>query len=238
MTRFINYYRLEWGHDAAPSDPKAPPSRRDGWPATPQSIPPMPFTEWPYGGATAIGVTRPNSVDSPLMDAIGNTAVGQWMNDAHIQVYGWVNAGGNLSNNTVRGGNCAGGLRLQPEHGSARSGRGLYRATARHSPEGPHRLGLPHRADLRRELSLHHGLRPVRAISSSSTTATTATTCRWPMARSSFRISPTACCSGSAATSRSGHRGAARAEQLHVYALDDVHVRQLYEHRHSTPRSR
>ncbi|MGK7055805.1 outer membrane beta-barrel protein [Bradyrhizobium sp. 1050_B9_N1_2] len=105
MTRFINYYRLEWGHEAAPSDPKAAASRRDGWPATPQSIPPMPFTEWPYGGATAIGVTRPNSVDSPLMNAMSNTAVGQWMNDAHIQVYGWVNAGGNLSNNTVRGGN-------------------------------------------------------------------------------------------------------------------------------------
>ena len=27
------------------------------------------------------------------------------MNDSHIQVYGWVNAGGNLSNNSVRGGN-------------------------------------------------------------------------------------------------------------------------------------
>jgi hypothetical protein len=105
MTRFINYYRLEWGHEAAPSDPKAPASRRDGWPTTPESVPPMPFTEWPYGGATAIGVTRPNSVDSPLMNALGNTAVGQTMNDAHIQVYGWINAGGNLSNNTVRGGN-------------------------------------------------------------------------------------------------------------------------------------
>jgi hypothetical protein len=29
FTRFVNYYRLEWGHDSAPSDPKAPPSRRD-----------------------------------------------------------------------------------------------------------------------------------------------------------------------------------------------------------------
>ena len=28
MSRFINYYRLEWGHDVAPSDPKAPPARR------------------------------------------------------------------------------------------------------------------------------------------------------------------------------------------------------------------
>ncbi|HMB94682.1 MAG TPA: hypothetical protein VKK61_01450, partial [Tepidisphaeraceae bacterium] len=37
FTRFINYYRLEWGHDVAPADPKAPPSRR------PESeVPPTP----------------------------------------------------------------------------------------------------------------------------------------------------------------------------------------------------
>src|ERR1700755_2518459 len=75
----------------------------------------MPFTGWAYcapasvgarrPGATSIGVTRPSSIDSPLMAALGNTAVGQAMNDNHIQVYGWINAGGNLSNNTVRGGN-------------------------------------------------------------------------------------------------------------------------------------
>jgi Putative beta-barrel porin-2, OmpL-like. bbp2 len=105
-TRLINYYRLEWGKDSAPSDPKAPPSRRAGWPTTPQTTPPMPFTEWPYGGATAIGVTRPNSVDSPLMVALGNTALGKAMNDAHVQVYGWINVGGNVSTNTVKpGGN-------------------------------------------------------------------------------------------------------------------------------------
>ena len=40
MERFINYYRLEWGHDAAPADPKAPPGRRAYWPATPESTPP------------------------------------------------------------------------------------------------------------------------------------------------------------------------------------------------------
>jgi hypothetical protein len=105
FSRFINYYRLEWGHEAAPADPKAPPARRDYWPGTPQSIPPYPFTEWPYGGSTALGVTRPSSVDSPLMVALGNTAAGSWMNENHIQVYGWINAGGNLSSNTVRGGN-------------------------------------------------------------------------------------------------------------------------------------
>src|SRR6201990_1009299 len=75
----------------------------------------MPFTGWAYcapasvgarrPGATSIGVTRPSSIDSPLMNAISNTAVGQALNDNHIQIYGWFNAGGNLSNNTVRGGN-------------------------------------------------------------------------------------------------------------------------------------
>ncbi len=105
--RFANYYRLEWGHDAAPPDPTAPPPRRPGWgPSSPQSIPPYPFTEWPYGGATAIGVTRPNSVDSPLMVALANTEAGKALNAAHIQIYGWVNGGGNVSTNTVQpGGN-------------------------------------------------------------------------------------------------------------------------------------
>jgi hypothetical protein len=105
MERLFNYYRLEWGHEAAPADPKAPPSRRADWPTTPQSTPPMPFAEWPYGGSTNLGVTRPSSVDSPLMVALGNTSAGQWLNDNHIQVYGWINAGGNFSTNTVRGGN-------------------------------------------------------------------------------------------------------------------------------------
>ena len=72
-TRLINYYALEWGHDGAPPDPTALPGRRAGWPPAPASTPPYPYTEWPYGGATSIGVTRPNSVDSPLMVALANT---------------------------------------------------------------------------------------------------------------------------------------------------------------------
>ena len=105
-TRFINYYKLEMGHATAPADPNAPPSRREGWPATPESTPPMPFTEWPYGAATSIGVTRPNSTDSPFMAAIANTATGQWMQDNHIQTYGWIDPGFNVSSNTEhRGGN-------------------------------------------------------------------------------------------------------------------------------------
>jgi hypothetical protein len=116
LSRFINYYKLEWGQPSAPADPKAPPSRRpeSQVPPTPQSTPPMPFTEWPYGGSTSLGVTRPSSIDSPLMNALSNTTAGQWMNDAHIQVYGWIDGGGNLSTNTVRGGNAPAAYSYNP----------------------------------------------------------------------------------------------------------------------------
>jgi hypothetical protein len=107
LERFYNYYRLEMGQAGPPTDPNAPASRIDGWPRTPQTTPPMPFTEWPYGGSTSIGVTRTGSVDSPLMTAIANTSLGQWMNDTGFQVYGWVDPGFNFSSNDLRkpGGN-------------------------------------------------------------------------------------------------------------------------------------
>jgi len=106
MGRFFRYYALELGHATAPSDPNAPPGRRADWPSTPETVPPMPFSEWPYGGTTAIGVTRPNSVDSPLMVAIANTSLGKWMADNHFQLYGWVDPGFNVSTNSQKpGGN-------------------------------------------------------------------------------------------------------------------------------------
>src|SRR3984885_4402073 len=114
VSRFFNYYKLEWGHEAPPADPRAPPGRRAEWPATPEAIPPYPFTEWPYGGTTNLGVTRPSSVDSPLMAALNNTTAGQWMNDNHIQVYGWFDPGGNLSTSTVKGGNAPAAYSYNP----------------------------------------------------------------------------------------------------------------------------
>lgn len=104
--RLLNYYKLEDGQPGPPADPNALPSSRDGWPATPETTPPQPFTEWPYGGVTPIGVTRPGSIDSPLMVAMSNTSLGEWMNDNGFQLYGWVDPGFNVSSNTVRpGGN-------------------------------------------------------------------------------------------------------------------------------------
>ena len=100
--RFWKYYQLEMGQSSAPSDPSAPPGRRADWPTTPETTPPMPFTEWPYGGTTNIGVNRPASVDSPLMVAIANTGFGKFLLDNNIQIYGWVDVGGNFSTNNQR----------------------------------------------------------------------------------------------------------------------------------------
>jgi Putative beta-barrel porin-2, OmpL-like. bbp2 len=104
FTRFVRYYELEWGKGTAPSDPHAPASSRPDSeiPPTPESSPPMPFTEWPYGGTQNIGKTLPNAVDSPLMVAIANTSFGQWLNSQHVQIYGWVDPAGNVSTNTVK----------------------------------------------------------------------------------------------------------------------------------------
>ena len=75
----------------------------------------MPFTEWPYGGTTALGVNRPNSVDSPLMVAIANTGLGKFLANNNIQIYGWTDVGGNLSTNTRRpGGNAPIGYSYTP----------------------------------------------------------------------------------------------------------------------------
>jgi hypothetical protein len=106
--RFFRYYQLEWGKGVAPADPNGPASSRAEAvaPPTPQSTPPMPFTEWPYGGTQNIGKTLPNSVDSPLMVAIANTGFGKLLNDSHVQIYGWVAPAGNISSNSVKpGGN-------------------------------------------------------------------------------------------------------------------------------------
>ncbi len=115
IARFFEYQTWELDKSGPPVDPKAPSGRRDSpWPPQPVTTPPMPFTEWPYGGATSIGVTRPNSVDSPLMVAIADTSVGKLLEEAHVQVYGWLDAGANASTSHVEGGNAPGAYDYNP----------------------------------------------------------------------------------------------------------------------------
>ena len=103
FARFFNYYYAEEGQATAPPDPNAPPTIRANWPAVPQTTPPMPFTDWPYGGTTLLGDNRTGSVDSPLMVAIAHTDVGKWLQKAGIQAYGWVDFGGNYSSSAGKG---------------------------------------------------------------------------------------------------------------------------------------
>ncbi len=101
FTRLYHGYADEWGQPSwpAPADPNAPPSRRtaDHIPPAPVTTPPYPFTDWPYGGSAGIGNAVPNAVDSPLMRALGATPIGKPLEDAHIQIYGWADIGGNVS---------------------------------------------------------------------------------------------------------------------------------------------
>lgn len=108
--RLYHAYADEWGlaEWPGPTDPNAPPSRRGRDQVGPQPVtqPPYPFTEWPLGGATAPAVATPNAVDSPFMRAISPTPVGKALEDAHIQIYGWADVGGNVSSaKTGYGGN-------------------------------------------------------------------------------------------------------------------------------------
>ena len=114
--RFFKYQAAEWGKTASPlaTDPNAPPSRRDGWAPAPVTAPPYPFTEFSYGGTTLLGVNRPNSVDSPLMVALADTGLGEWLSKAHLQMYGWVDVGGNLSTSNVHMGNAPSAYAYDP----------------------------------------------------------------------------------------------------------------------------
>jgi hypothetical protein len=114
ISRLVDYYIHEWGKAGPDTDPNAPASRRTDYPAQPVTSPPYPFTEWPYGAATYLGANRPASVDSPLMQAIGPTALGKLMADANIQAYGWVEVGANLSTSHHRGGNAPAGYDYNP----------------------------------------------------------------------------------------------------------------------------
>jgi hypothetical protein len=117
LDRFINYYRLEWGEAAPPTDPNALSAEREGWPQTPETIPPMAYTEFPTGAVTSIGVTRPGTQDSPLMVAIANTWFGKTLTDNNFQVYGWVNPGFNFSTNQNKYGNAPVAYTVNPNVG-------------------------------------------------------------------------------------------------------------------------
>jgi len=90
--RFVQAYYDDW-HPSASSE--APKYR--GFPM-PESNPPYPFNVWPIGGTEWIGY--PNATSYPLTTALYGSEHWQWLKKANIQVYGWAEAGMNLSTST------------------------------------------------------------------------------------------------------------------------------------------
>lgn len=98
--RFFQAYYDDW-HPTANTE--APKYRGD---PMPESSPPFPFNVWPIGGTVWIGY--PNATNYPLTTAIYGGKHGQWWKRHNIQIYGWANAGMNLSTSTeAKGGKYA-----------------------------------------------------------------------------------------------------------------------------------
>jgi len=95
------FRRLRAGYreDAQPADPNSPPPARRGMSA-PLDSPAFPSAEWQLGGVSfPIGAPDENS-QYPLEKALGCTAVGQWMTQHRIEIFGWINSAANVSSSS------------------------------------------------------------------------------------------------------------------------------------------
>ena len=98
VKRFFQAYADDW-KPAAPNAAASPAPKFRGYPA-PVDGPPYPFSVWPYGGSVTIG--QPWTQAGPLMTAIWGGSNGDWWKKTGVQIYGWLNAGANVS--TSKGG--------------------------------------------------------------------------------------------------------------------------------------
>lgn len=90
LRRFFKAYADDWKGSASTAE--TPKFR--GYPA-PVSGPPFPFSVWPYGGSVTIG--QPWTQAGPLMTAIWEGKHGDWWKRNGVQIYGWLNGGGDVS---------------------------------------------------------------------------------------------------------------------------------------------
>ena len=97
--RFEKAYYDDWHPaPATSSSPDAAPKFR-GYPP-PIEAPPFPFSIWPIGGTPWIGYN--NATAYPLTTALQSGPHGDWWKKANIQIYGWLDAGMNLSTSNAR----------------------------------------------------------------------------------------------------------------------------------------
>ncbi len=106
--RLSQAYLLDWKGGATSTtttspagspSPAAPPAYR-GYPP-PIDAPPYPFFIWPYGGSVTIGY--PWTQAGPLMTALWNGPHGDAWKRSGVQIYGWLNFGGNVSSSNQTG---------------------------------------------------------------------------------------------------------------------------------------
>lgn len=90
LSRLANAYVADWKGTA----PAAPDLPFRGFRA-PETTPPFPFSDWPYGGAVDIG--HPWTQSGPLMQAIWGGSHGEAWKRSGVQIYGWMNLGFNVS---------------------------------------------------------------------------------------------------------------------------------------------
>lgn len=76
------------------ADQESKPSERRGLPPA-FRCPPFPSAE--YQGYPLVGVPPSDNSGWPLMKALSGTAIGEWLRENRIDIYGWVNASANLS---------------------------------------------------------------------------------------------------------------------------------------------
>jgi Putative beta-barrel porin-2, OmpL-like. bbp2 len=113
LTRLFNFYADEFNPPPpAPADQTvaAPSGRRPApFPPAPLDSPPWPWPDWPFGGTPLLGGATPSSAGNNLMKALGGTSTGEFLKDNHIDVWGWVDAGFNLSTSHGANGNAPAG---------------------------------------------------------------------------------------------------------------------------------
>jgi hypothetical protein len=97
--RLFRTYADDWKPLAAVAAAAAPAPAFRGDPA-PVNGPPFPFSTWPTGGTVSIG--QPWTQAGPLMTALWKGPNGDFWKKSKIQIYGWLNVGGNFS--TSKGG--------------------------------------------------------------------------------------------------------------------------------------
>ncbi len=86
-----------------PNVPASPASPRRIPPA-PLDSPPFPSAEWGYGGTPVLGTDNALPV-TPLMKGLHGTDVGTALENSRVSIYGWTEAGANLSSSYGKNGN-------------------------------------------------------------------------------------------------------------------------------------